>query len=238
MTPTKEPQRMHTRKSVTQKITALAFAGLAAVSLSACGDIEGTLNGGAIEPTSSPTSSSAPASTAGSTVESTAGSADCPTYKRVDCFGKAWADVDQNGCDTRNDILARDLTNVTKASDGCTVLTGTLDDPYTGKVIQFKRGKGTSTKVQIDHIVALKDAYDQGAGNWTPEARLQFANDPDNLIAADGSANMGKGAKGITQWLPENTAFQCNYVQRYIKVQEKYHLQVTDAERAVESKVC
>ena len=80
-------------------------------------------------------------------------------------FGPAWSDVDRNGCDTRNDILKRDLAGETfkPGTHDCVVLTGTLDDPYTGKTIAFSRGQGTSEAVQIDHVVALSDAWQKGA---------------------------------------------------------------------------
>ena len=111
-------------------------------------------------------------------------------YSR-DQFGPAWDDVDGNKCNTRDDILRRDLTNVRfkVRTHACTVISGTLDDPYTGKTIEFKRGKKTSSAVQIDHVVALSNAWQTGAQNLTAEQRRQLANDPENLLAADGPAN-------------------------------------------------
>jgi hypothetical protein len=150
-----------------------------------------------------------------------------------DQFGQSWDDVDDNGCDTRNDILSRDLTEKT-FKDGakeCVVLSGTLDDPYSGTVIDFQRGETTSTAVQIDHIVALSDAWQKGAQEWTVEKRTQFANDPLNLIAADGPLNGQKGDGDTATWLPPNNAFRCEYVARQVGVKVTYGLWVSEAER-------
>ncbi|WP_203669637.1 HNH endonuclease family protein [Cellulomonas pakistanensis] len=149
-----------------------------------------------------------------------------------DQFGPAWADVDRNGCDTRNDVLARDLADVT-FEDGtheCVVLTGTLDDPYTGDVIDFERGPN-SADVQIDHVVALSDAWQKGAQQWDAETRRRFANDPANLLAVDGPANGAKGDGDAATWLPPSTGYRCAYVARQVRVKAAYGLWVTHAER-------
>ena len=149
-----------------------------------------------------------------------------------DQFGPSWADVDRNGCDTRNDILARDLTAVVY-KDGtkeCVVASGTFADPYTGKTISFVRGNETSTAVQIDHIVALSDAWQKGAQQLTAEERRRLANDPLNLMAADGPANGAKSDSDAATWLPANKAFRCEYVARQVAVKVRYELWVTQAE--------
>lgn len=146
-------------------------------------------------------------------------------------FGQAWADVDRNGCDTRNDILRRDLTDITYTNSvPCKVQTGTLVDPYTGASISFLRGSGTSTAVQIDHVVALSDAWQKGAQQLTAEQRTAFANDPLNLQATDGPINQKKGDGDAATWLPPNKAFRCEYVARQISVKATYSLWVTQAE--------
>lgn len=147
-------------------------------------------------------------------------------------FGQAWADVDRNGCDTRNDVLTRDLTGVTfKPGTGeCLVLSGTLDDPYTGTTVGFARGAG-STAVQIDHLVALSDAWRTGAQAWTASRREQFANDPANLLAVDGRANQDKGDGDAATWLPPQHGYRCVYVLRQVRVKAAYGLWVTAAER-------
>ncbi|WP_371416483.1 HNH endonuclease family protein [Pseudarthrobacter sp. NIBRBAC000502770] len=118
-------------------------------------------------------------------------------------FGQAWADVDRNGCDTRNDILKRDLTGVSYTNSvPCKVQSGTLADPYTGKTISFARGSATSSAVQIDHVVALSDAWQKGAQQLTAEQRTAFANDPLNLQATDGPTNQQKGDGDAATWLP------------------------------------
>jgi hypothetical protein len=150
-------------------------------------------------------------------------------YSR-DQFGPSWSDTDRNGCDQRNDILARDLTGETLEPNKCVVLTGTLADKYTGKTINFVRGNKTSTLVQIDHMVALSDAWQKGAQKLTAEERKQLANDPLNLMAADGPANGQKSDSDTSGWLPSNKSFRCEYVSRQIAVKAKYKLWVTQAE--------
>ncbi|WP_425279316.1 HNH endonuclease family protein [Corynebacterium bovis] len=145
-------------------------------------------------------------------------------------FGPSWDDVDRNGCDTRNDILARDLRDIV-LSGRCKVMSGTLDDPYTGTTIPFVRGRQTSSAVQIDHVVALSDAWQKGAQQLDPVRRTELANDPLNLLAVDGPSNTAKGAGDAATWLPPNTAFRCRYVATQVQVKAKYGLWVTAAER-------
>ena len=152
-------------------------------------------------------------------------------YSREE-FGPAWADVDHNGCDTRNDILARDLTDETfkPGTQDCVVLSGTFKDPYTGTEISFVRGNTTSTAVQIDHVVALSDAWQKGAQQLSAEERRQLANDPLNLFAADGPANGAKSDSDAATWLPPNKGFRCEYVARQTAVKAEYRLWMTQAE--------
>lgn len=152
-------------------------------------------------------------------------------------FGPAWSDDtdDQwghNGCDTRNDVLRRDLTDLVLKSDtrGCTVLTGTLQDPYGATTIHFVRGVGTSTAVQIDHVVALSDAWQKGAQQWSAEQRRAFANDPRELLAVDGRLNASKRDGDAATWLPPYKPFRCAYVARQVAVKHVYGLWVTQAE--------
>jgi hypothetical protein len=171
------------------------------------------------------------------------GRAPATGYDRA-AFGQAWTDdVDvpfgHNGCDTRNDVLRRDLTGVVLKPDthGCVVLTGTLHDPYTGRDIAFVRGVGTSIAVQIDHVVALADAWQTGAQYWTPQRRTDFANDPLELLAVDGPANEAKGAGDAATWLPPDKAYRCAYVARQVAVKAKYRLWMTPAERDASARV-
>jgi hypothetical protein len=148
-------------------------------------------------------------------------------------FGSGWVDTDRNGCDTRNDVLARDLTGETfkPGTRDCVVLTGTLADPYSGRTIEFRRGQDTSDDVQIDHVVALSDAWQKGAQQWDAERRAAFANDPLNLLAVDGPLNMQKGDGDAATWLPPTTSFRCTYVARQVAVKIRYGAWVTAAEK-------
>lgn len=154
-----------------------------------------------------------------------------------EAFGPAWSDDvtvpdGHNGCDTRNDILRRDLLDVEikPGTDGCVVASGTLHDPYTGTVIAFLRGRGTSQQVQIDHVVALSDAWQKGAQQWDEQTRRNFANDPANLQATQGAANEQKGDGDAATWLPPNKSYRCSYVSRIVAVKAAYGLWVTQAE--------
>ncbi|TWS18913.1 DUF1524 domain-containing protein [Tsukamurella asaccharolytica] len=145
-------------------------------------------------------------------------------------FGQAWSDdvtveYGRNGCDTRNDILRRDLVNVQlkAGTNGCKVLAGSLRDPFTGSTVDL-------ADVQIDHTVPLSDAWQKGAQQWTAEKRRDFANDPRNLRAVDGRANRQKGDGDAATWLPSNKAYRCDYAQQIVEVKRLYGLWVTQAE--------
>ncbi len=155
-------------------------------------------------------------------------------YSR-DAFGAAWTDDNGalwggNGCDTRDDILRRDLV-AARVADGCEVRSGVLGpDPYTGRRLPFVRGP-LSSRIQIDHVVALGDAWQTGAQQLPMAARVDLANDPLELLAVDGPTNEAKGDADTASWLPPNKAFRCTYVARQVAVKHKYRLWATPAER-------
>lgn len=150
-----------------------------------------------------------------------------PGYSR-DQFGQRWADIDRNGCDQRNDALRAGASSVTTkpGTHDCVVLTATIHDPYSGAEIAFVKGEST---VDIDHVVPLNRAWDQGAAQWTPERRETFANTPSELVAVDSSANRSKGDRGPEEWLP---ADGCGYAQRWIGVKAEFDLSVTAQEKS------
>ncbi|WP_295805406.1 HNH endonuclease family protein [uncultured Corynebacterium sp.] len=171
------------------------------------------------------------------------GRAPMTDYDRAQ-FGQAWSDdvtveFGHNGCDTRNDILRRDLDDlvIKEGTFDCVAMSGTLHDPYSGQVIDFQRGTGTSEAVQIDHIVALADAWQKGAQQWSPEQRRNFANDPRNLLAVDGPLNQQKGAGDAATWLPPHKSFRCEYAQRIVDVKAAYGVWVTEAEKEALSRL-
>lgn len=165
-------------------------------------------------------------------------------YDREAEFG-GWASSGCGSATTRDRILARDMKDVRK--DGkCRVTSGTLNDPYTGKTIAFKRGRSTSAAVQIDHVVALQDAWASGARDWSQEKRVEYANSPGVLLASDGDANMAKGAgldysgtsRWLTQgtgapdiWMPDNKAYRCEYMSRRASIKAKWGLSMTAREK-------
>ena len=148
-------------------------------------------------------------------------------------FGQTWADVDRNGCDTRNDILKRDLTEVLfkEKTRNCVVLSGILVDRYSGETINFVRGNITSMEVQIDHVVAMSNSWQTGAFRLTLAQRTALANDPMNLFAVKGRLNSQKGDGDAATWLPPLKKFRCAYVAQQIAVKAKYSLWVTAPEK-------
>ena len=154
-------------------------------------------------------------------------------------FGPQWTDIDRNGCDTRNDILKRDLTSIVfrEKTRDCVVERGILQDPYSGQVIEFQRGEKTSALVQIDHVVALSNAWQTGIFQSSIKTRINFKNDPLNLLAVKGSLNSQKGDGDAATWLPPNKAFRCEYVTRQIQVKAKYGLWVTKAEKEAMNRI-
>lgn len=148
-------------------------------------------------------------------------------------FGRAWddnapVDLGGNGCDQRSDVLGISLTNKVMR-DECIVESGTLNGPYTGKVIQYVRDR--TPDVDIDHRIALQNSWLTGAQQWSAEKRLAFANDPRNLVAVDASANRQKGAADAATWLPPNKAYRCTYVATQVDVKSTYGLWVTQPEK-------
>lgn len=151
-------------------------------------------------------------------------------YSR-DQFGSAWIDVDRNGCDTRNDILNRDLTYIIHkpGTSNCVVQSGNFYDPYTATQFEFVKSSNGST-IEIDHIVSLSDAWQKGAQQWNSQTRKDFANDPLNLTATSSSANRSKSDSDAASWLPPNKAIRCAFIARQIAVKSAYQLWVTQAE--------
>lgn len=154
-------------------------------------------------------------------------------YSR-EMFGNGWA-IDA-GCNTRNIILNRDLTQVV-FNEKCEVTSGILNDPYSGKTISFIRGGDSSGDIQIDHVVALSNAWQTGAQQLNQNIRITLANDPLELLAVDGSINQQKSDGDAATWLPPNKSFRCQYVARQIAVKQKYSLWVTTAEHDAMSRV-
>lgn len=186
---------------------------------------------GSASPTSAPAAGSALATLALLEVK---GRAPMTGYGR-DMFGQAWLDTNRNGCDTRNDMLAAHLTDVVLEPNGCVVLSGVLDDPYTGTRIDFYRGHGAL--VDIDHVVSLGNSWATGSAYWTMQQRAALANDPLNLLPVDAGANRQKSDGDAATWLPRNKSYRCAFVARQITVKHKYGLWVTPPEAAAMERI-
>ncbi|HVE95048.1 MAG TPA: DUF1524 domain-containing protein [Acidimicrobiales bacterium] len=179
-------------------------------------------------PTALPPNRSAPALLAALPVK---GRAPRTGYSR-DRYGQAWADVDRNGCDTRNDTLRRDLRAI--VASACVVLSGVLESPYTGRSVRFVRGGGG---VDIDHVVSLSDSWQKGAQQWSSRKRLAFANDPLNLLAVESSVNQAKSDSDTASWLPPLKSYRCAFVARQVAVKAKFKLWVTAPERVAMGRI-
>lgn len=187
-------------------------------------------------PVASPTETAKPEAVASATSPALSALASIPIKGRApktgydrDLFATDW-DF-SFGCDMRNKILRRDFAQFQFRSDSsCVIATGVLQDPYTGTVINFVRGVGTSSEVQIDHVVAVSDAWQKGAQQLSSSQRYAFYNDPLNLLAVSGRANSQKSDSDAASWLPANTSFRCSFVARQIAVKVSYNLWVTQAE--------
>lgn len=161
--------------------------------------------------------------------------ADSSTYNRSEQFYSSWPSID--GCSLRQRIIKRDFATAVLDSDNCTVLSGTYTEPYTGQELTFTVRSEISNGIQIDHIVALSNAWQTGAQNLSADERYALATDPLNLVAADADANQDKSDSDASRWLPANRAFRCEYVARQISVKYKYNLWVTSAEHAAMQEV-
>lgn len=190
--------------------------------------------------TPSPSKTSAPSSgNAATALESLKVSDLLSTGYERDSFGSSWPDIDNNGCDTRNDILAAHMVEV-KTSDGCKVKSGVLKDSYTGEIINFSSDR-SGGGVDIDHVVALSAGWKTGMSDASSEMRESFANDPLNLLPVDAGLNRFKSDKDASEWLPSYgksngsgvvAEFDCPYVARQIAVKTKYSLWVTSSEKS------
>ena len=184
-------------------------------------------------PSPSPTAPAVPAAAKGTALAAVAtltvkGRAPKTGYSR-EAFGQPWYDADRNGCDTRNDVLRRDLKSKSM-KNSCKVLAGTLKpDPYIGQQVRFVYGG--ASEVDIDHVVALSDAWQKGAAGWAAGKRVKLANDPLNLLSVAAGANRAKGDGDAATWLPPNKSFRCAYVARQVAVKARYGVWVTAAER-------
>lgn len=156
------------------------------------------------------------------------------TYRREN-FGRYWSDETdavggRNGCDTRDDVLRRDLRELREGDrNPCVVLSGVLHDPYTGKVLPYTYRR--ASQIQTDHVVALGAAWRGGAYAWTPQRRLEYANDLDVLLAVDKRTNQDKGSRTADKWRPPRRAYWCEYARRCTGIKDKYGLSVTAPEK-------
>ena len=157
-------------------------------------------------------------------------------YSRA-MFGIAWSDTDHNGCDQRDDALWRASLQRGVRTNGCTVTSATVTDVYTNHVVHFVRGGLYSQGLDIDHVVALGNAWATGAQYESAAIRLKIATDPLNLLAVDPSQNRKKSDSNAASWLPPVVSYRCSYVARQIAVKKKYGLWVVAPEKAAMQRI-
>lgn len=231
-------ERGRTRRVAARCAVAVAVAVLGVVGVSGCSALR------VATPNAATAAADAPTGQSGNTADAVAMLAQLPVrplaskagYSRSQ-FGRAWDDNvnvqwGHNGCDQRSDEMRSALKDVVlKPGSKCIVYSGVLDpDPYTGKVIHYIRRGREAMAIQIDHGVALANSWQTGAQLWTAEKRLEFANDPRNLVPVDGPTNQSKGDSAASEWLPPNVGYRCRYVSDQISVKHLYGLWVTPAE--------
>ena len=154
-------------------------------------------------------------------------------YSREE-FYNGWPTI--NGCNLRQRIIKREFGD-TAILDGCNVVAGEYVEPYTGQQMVFKSREEIADGIQIDHVVALSDAWQKGAQYFDADKRYSIATDPLNLLAVDADANEKKSDGDAATWLPSNKKFRCQYVARQVSVKYKYGMWVTEAEKNAMKKV-
>jgi hypothetical protein len=147
-------------------------------------------------------------------------------YKRS--LFKHWSDLDRDGCSTREEVLiAESLTNAQVDAYGCKVIAGDWYSPYDNQRYSYP------ADVDIDHVVALKEAWDSGAHSWSAAKREQFANDLSDdrsLIAVKDSENQSKSDKDPSNWIPKNSAYLCTYLANWVAVKAQWGLSMDTSE--------
>lgn len=147
-------------------------------------------------------------------------------YNRNDY--KHWSDLDGNGCSTREDVLiAESRTKPQVDAYGCKVIAGDWYSPYDNKSYSYP------ADVDIDHVVALKEAHDSGAWAWSAAKREQYANDLSDgrhLIAVKDSENQSKSDKDPSNWIPKNPAYLCTYLADWVAIKAHWKLSMDTSE--------
>lgn len=139
-------------------------------------------------------------------------------------FG-SWLDTDKDCLNTRHEILkARSLVPVKMSKDGCRVVSGKWNDFYYDEVLL------KASKIDIDHVVPLKHAFDLGAGNWPKNKRVKFANDLENLVITNLKYNRQKGSQTPVTWMPINRDYACKYFKKWNQIKNKYDLKISQKE--------
>jgi hypothetical protein len=143
-----------------------------------------------------------------------------PTYDYDRRDWRHWVDEDGDCQDTRQEVLiASSSTEVVYAdSRGCRVQSGTWVDPYTGVTYT------DPSELDIDHLVALKEAHDSGGSYWPDSRKQAFANDFGNLIAVSASANRSKSNRDPLNWLPPNPESRCGFIAHWVEVKQAWAL--------------
>jgi len=145
-------------------------------------------------------------------------------YDRALFQPQAWADLDGDGCDTRAEVLIRDSRSLAEVQPGCSVARGDWLSIYDGY------STPDPGELDIDHVVALAEAWRSGADGWPNERRLAFAQDEDNLIAVTAATNRSKSDRDPAVWQPPNRDSWCAFAQRWTSAKVRWGLTADPAE--------
>lgn len=138
-----------------------------------------------------------------------------------------WIDADRNGCDTRKEVLLEEAIDTPLVLGNCKLDAGSWYSEYDGLVFE------DSSKLDIDHFIPLKEAWESGADRWSSQRREEFANDlgfPGSLIAVSATTNRSKSDRDPAQWLPTNEAYRCTYLITWLEVKIRWNLAVDQLE--------
>ncbi|MBU3688028.1 MAG: HNH endonuclease [Acidimicrobiales bacterium mtb01] len=147
---------------------------------------------------------------------------------------KHWIDGDRDGCDTRREVLIAESLRPVRIGSRCSISGGQWFSVYDG------RSTTNSSSFDIDHVVALKEAWDSGAKAWTAERRQAFANDLGTafaLIAVSASSNRSKGDRDPAEWMPARREYWCQYAIEWVGVKATWSLSVDPAEKTALARV-
>jgi Protein of unknown function (DUF1524) len=139
-----------------------------------------------------------------------------------------WVDADHDGCDTREEVLLAEAIVKPHKGAGCTLTGGRWYSYYDNKYWS------DTNRIDIDHVVALAEAWESGARTWTTDRRKAYAKDLDDrrtLVGVTDTVNAAKSADDPANWLPPVASMRCRYVRNWVAIKIRWWLTVNNAEK-------